>query len=61
VLAGIAIATGAYEEAGRLEGEANALRGDSPLNPFELAVLERFQPQLEAALGKEVVPAASEE
>jgi len=52
VLGGLAVAKGAFEEAARLFGAAEALRGDSPLNRFERPVLERFEPQLEAALSE---------
>jgi len=51
VLAGVAVTRASFEEAARLLGAAEALRGDSPLAFFELPVLERFQPELEAALG----------
>jgi len=53
VLAGVAVMRGSFEEAARLLGVAEALRGDSPLAFFELPVLERFQPELEAAVGKD--------
>jgi predicted ATPase/class 3 adenylate cyclase/Flp pilus assembly protein TadD len=51
VLAGIATAKKAFKQAARLLGGADALRGDAPLDLYELPVLERFQPELEAALG----------
>ena len=51
VLAGIATAKKAFKQAARLLGAADALRGDAPLDLYELPVLERFQPELEAALG----------
>ncbi len=37
--------------AAQLFGAAEALRGDSPLERAELTVLERFEPELESALG----------
>jgi len=51
VMAGIATARKSFEQAARLLGEADALRGDSPLDLYEVPVLERFVPDLEAALG----------
>jgi predicted ATPase/class 3 adenylate cyclase len=53
VLAGVAAAKGSFEEAARLLGAADTLRGDAPLDLYELPVLERFQPDLEAALGED--------
>jgi predicted ATPase/class 3 adenylate cyclase len=53
VLAGVATAKGSFESAGRLLGAADALRGGAPLDLYELPVLERFQPDLEAALGED--------
>ena len=55
VLAGIAIAKGALEDAARLLGAADALRGSSPLDLYELPVLERYESELEAALGADGV------
>jgi predicted ATPase/class 3 adenylate cyclase/Tfp pilus assembly protein PilF len=52
VLGGIATATGAFDEAARFLGAADALRGAAPLDPFELKVLERFEAELEDALGE---------
>ena len=52
VLAGIATANGAFDEAARLLGASDALRGAAPLDPFELKVLERFEAELEDALGE---------
>jgi predicted ATPase len=52
VLGGLAVAKGAFEEAARLFGAAEALRGDSPVNRFERPVVDRFEPQLEAALSE---------
>jgi hypothetical protein len=51
ILGGIAVARGSYEAAAQLFGAAEALRGDSSLERAELMVLERFEPELEAALG----------
>lgn len=53
VLAGIAIAKGAFDDAARLLGAADALRGGSPLDLYELPVLERYESDLKAALGAE--------
>ena len=50
VLGGIAVARGAYDYAARLFGAGEALRGDSPVNRFERPVIDRFEPELEAAL-----------
>ncbi len=50
VLAGLAVARGSFEDAARLFGAAEALRGDSPVNRFERPVIDRFEPDLEAAL-----------
>jgi predicted ATPase/class 3 adenylate cyclase len=55
VLGGIAAAKGAFEEAARLLGAAERLRGDSLLNPFEVTILDRFEHELEAALGEDSV------
>jgi predicted ATPase/DNA-binding SARP family transcriptional activator len=46
VLGAIAAAAGSPEEAARLVGAADALRGDAPLDPHQRAVLDRLQPQL---------------
>jgi predicted ATPase/class 3 adenylate cyclase len=53
VLAGIATARKSFEQAARLLGAADALRGEAPPDLYEVAVLERFQPDLEAALGED--------
>jgi ATP/maltotriose-dependent transcriptional regulator MalT len=55
VLGCIAVARGSYEEAARLLGAAEALRGESPVNRFERPVLDRFEPELVAELGDETV------
>jgi hypothetical protein len=47
----VAAARGEPQEAALLLGAAARLRGDSPPNAFELPLLERFLPELEAALG----------
>jgi len=49
-LGGVAAANGACEDAARLFGAAEELRGGAPLRITEQAVVERFQPVLEAAL-----------
>jgi predicted ATPase/class 3 adenylate cyclase len=53
VLGGVAVARGSYEDAARLLGAADRLRGDLPGNRFEVPVLDRYVPELEGALGKE--------
>ena len=50
-LGGVAASRESYEEAARLLGAAEALRGDAPLEAPERAVVEEFHPRLEAALG----------
>ena len=50
-LGGVAAARGACEEAARLFGAADELRGGAPLRITEQAVVEPFRPELEAALG----------
>jgi predicted ATPase/class 3 adenylate cyclase len=50
VLGAVAAAGGSFEEAARLVGAADALRGSSPLDGHAQAVLDRFRPELEAAL-----------
>ncbi len=50
-LGGVAAARGACEEAARLFGAADELRSRAPLRVAEQAVVERFRPELEAALG----------
>jgi len=52
VLGGVAAANGAFDEATRLMGAADALRGAAPLDLFELKVLERYGGELEDALGE---------
>jgi predicted ATPase/class 3 adenylate cyclase len=51
VLAGVVEAHGDPEEAARLLGASDALRGDSPPDSFEIAVLDRLAPRLDAVLG----------
>ena len=51
VLAGIAAADRAFDEAARFLGAADALRGAAPLDGLELRVLERYGEELEDALG----------
>ncbi|HEU5263891.1 MAG TPA: tetratricopeptide repeat protein, partial [Gaiellaceae bacterium] len=50
-LAGVAAAEGAPEEAARLWGAADSLRGDAPLRAHELEIVARFGPSLAAELG----------
>ncbi|MBA2641637.1 MAG: tetratricopeptide repeat protein [Actinobacteria bacterium] len=50
VLAGLAVARGSFEDAARLFGAAEALRGASPVNRFERPVIDRFERTLETAL-----------
>jgi tetratricopeptide (TPR) repeat protein len=52
-LAGVAASRDLHVEAARLFGAAEALRGDAPLEAPERAVVERFHPRVEAALGRE--------
>jgi ATP/maltotriose-dependent transcriptional regulator MalT len=61
VLAGVGAARGSYEEAARLLGAADQLRGDSPLNRFEVPVLDRYRSELENRLGEERVAALTGE
>lgn len=51
LLGGAAAAEGSAENAARLLGAADALREDEPPDTFELPVLERYVPVLEARLG----------
>jgi predicted ATPase len=51
VLGGVAAAKESFEEAARLFGAANRLRGDAPVNRFERPVLERYRPELVSRLG----------
>ena len=60
VLGGVEVARGAFEEAARLFGAADRVRGDSPLNRFEIPVLERFVPELETQLGDRLAELKSE-
>jgi len=53
ILASAAAAEEAFEEAARLLGTADALRGGLPLDMFELPILERTMPRLEAAIGEQ--------
>ena len=53
VLAGVGLARGSLEEAARLLGAADDLRGDSAPDWHQRALLERFEPELEARLGTE--------
>jgi hypothetical protein len=57
VLGGAAVAQGAFPKAARFFGAAEALRKGSPVSPYELPVIERFLPELVAALGSERVDA----
>jgi predicted ATPase/class 3 adenylate cyclase len=60
VLAGVAASKGLLHEAALLLGAAEAMRGDSPPNPFELPILERVLPELEAGLGDDLAKALAE-
>ncbi|HEU0247983.1 MAG TPA: tetratricopeptide repeat protein [Gaiellaceae bacterium] len=60
-LGGVAVLRESDEEAARLFGEAEALRGEAPLEAPERAVVERFYPRVEAALGEERVIALKAE
>jgi predicted ATPase/class 3 adenylate cyclase len=60
-LGGVAVLRESDEEAARLFGEAEALRGEAPLEAPERAVVEQFYPRLEAALGEERVTALKAE
>ncbi|MGH3136852.1 MAG: ATP-binding protein [Gaiellaceae bacterium] len=51
VLGAVAAVTGSFDEAARLLGGAEALRGDSPLDRHQRDALRRVRPELEAALG----------
>ena len=51
VLAGAAAGEGSLEDAARLLGGAEALRGDLPLDSFELPILDRWTPVLDVDLG----------
>jgi tetratricopeptide (TPR) repeat protein len=55
VLGGAAAARGSFEQAARLVGAAERLRGDAPLNRFERPVLDRYGPEVEDRLGQERV------
>jgi predicted ATPase/class 3 adenylate cyclase len=52
VLGAVLAAAGAREEAARMIGAADSLRGDSPLDHHQRGVLDRLQPELEASLGE---------
>ncbi len=54
ILGGIAAARGHADDAARLFGAADRLRGDSPLNRFEVPVLKRYGSEIEEALGATV-------
>jgi predicted ATPase/class 3 adenylate cyclase len=51
VLAGVAVARGSLEEAARLIGAADDLRGDAALDWHQSMLLERFEPELMTGLG----------
>jgi tetratricopeptide (TPR) repeat protein len=55
VLACAAATDGSPEEAARSLGAANALRGDDPPDDFERPLLDRWVPELVAALGEQRV------
>ncbi len=55
VLGGVACAKDDFEEAGRRFGAARRLRGDLPLNRFEVPVLKRCGPELQERLGAQRV------
>jgi predicted ATPase/class 3 adenylate cyclase len=55
VLGGTAAARGSFEDAARLFGAAERLRGDAPLNRFERPVLDRYEAEIEEHLGDEKV------
>ena len=61
VLGGVLAAYGTYEEAARLLGAAEELRGDASVDFRELPVLERFEPELESALGEDGLAARKRE
>ena len=61
VLAGVAAARGNTDDAARLFGAADRLRGDSPLNRFELPVVERYGSEIAAVLGAELFEALKSE
>jgi predicted ATPase len=61
VLGGVLTAQRASEDAARLFGAAEALRGDAPADFRELPVLERFEPELAGALGAEGLAARKRE
>ena len=54
VLGGAAVASGQSNDAARLIGAAEALRRGPELDSFETSVLNRYAPELEAALGAEL-------
>lgn len=52
LLAEVSTTRGSLEEAARLVGAAESLRGDAPVSPFAQTALERFLPELETGLGR---------
>jgi predicted ATPase len=53
ILACAAAADGLFEDAARSLGHATALRGDEPVDDFERPLLDRWVPELVAALGEQ--------
>ena len=51
VLAATAVAEGSYETAARIIGAAEAARGDESPDEYEMPIIERYLPELEAHLG----------
>jgi len=47
----VALARGSLEEAARLVGAADDLRGNAALDWHQTMLLERFEPELESGLG----------
>jgi predicted ATPase len=52
IIAAAAVADGAYGDAARLLGAADALRKSEPLDSFERLVLDPFGPEIETRFGK---------
>jgi predicted ATPase/class 3 adenylate cyclase len=52
LLAGAAALEGSFEEAARLVGASEALRGGAPPDLFESPILERYEEQIRTALGE---------
>ena len=52
LLAEVSAARGSLEEAARLVGAAESMRGDALVSPFAETALERLLPDLETALGR---------